>query len=72
MEGGVATLVDALVFVHPRCLGGPDIFIRLDCQRGRSTSHDVDYGCRDEIRVWKRTFVEWAQMISYTELVGTI
>jgi hypothetical protein len=68
MEGGVAALVNALVFVCPRCLGGRDIFVRLDCQRGRSTSHGVDQRCRfvrDEIRVWKRTFIKWAQKISY-------
>jgi hypothetical protein len=41
MEGGVAALVDVLFRIHPRCRGGWDIFVRLNCQRGRSASHDV-------------------------------
>jgi hypothetical protein len=71
MEGGVTALVDALVSVRPRCRGGRDIFVGLDCQRGRSTSHDMDQRCRfvkDEIRIQKRTLVEGAQKISYTEI----
>jgi hypothetical protein len=77
MEGGVAALVDALVFVRPRCLGGPNIFVRLDCQRGRSTRHVAGRRCRFvraklHRRMLMKTFVEWAQEISYTRLTGTI